>query len=85
MASSAGSPRDITPADPTLDKPPRIRRGIPVSVRLLIALLLAFGIVEFSWIAVRGYTNAVIIRDIENAGGQVFMRQQTSDRFQQQG
>ena len=89
MAASTDSP--VNPAhaeratgDPTLDKPPRPRRWIPVSVRLVFLLLLLYAFFGFSWIAVRGYTNAVTIREIEDLGGEVTTRPCTPEWLQQQ-
>jgi hypothetical protein len=59
---------------PAKDKPPHPRRWIPVSVRFLVLFLPFLGIVGFTWIAIRGYTNAVLINEIERLGGEVTTR-----------
>src|SRR5579872_3835817 len=60
--------------DPTSDKPPRSRRWIPVSARLVLLIVPVLGIVALNWIAVRSYGNAIAINAIERLGGKVSMR-----------
>jgi Leucine-rich repeat (LRR) protein len=68
--------------DSTTDKPPRSRRWIPVSVRLVLLLFPLLGFVGFTWIAVRSYGNAVAINAIEQLGGNVGMRPRTPQWLQ---
>ena len=70
--------------DPATDTPPRPRRWIPVSVRLLVLLIPFLGIVGYTWIAVRAYTNAAVINEIERLGGEVSTRPCTPEWLQQQ-
>src|ERR1051325_746366 len=68
-SDSMAAPATAVP-DLVTDKPPRSRRWIPVSVRLVFM----FGIVGFTWLAVRSYGNAITINAIERLGGKVSMR-----------
>src|SRR5690349_10929430 len=60
--------------DPTTKQPPRRRRWIPLSLRFILVLLPLAGVVGFTWASVRGYRNAVAIREIERLGGEVRTR-----------
>jgi hypothetical protein len=60
--------------DPTTRKPPRRRRWIPLSLWFIAVFLPVVGVVGFTWVSVRGYRNAVAIREIERLGGEVHTR-----------
>src|SRR5437899_1044585 len=57
-------------SDPTTDKPPRPRRWIPVSLRMLVAVLTSLG-VACAWYGVTGYRQLTAIRELESVPGDV--------------
>src|SRR5579872_7548230 len=58
---STTSPRPI-------DKPPRPRRRIPVSLRICVAILIVFGLAGF-WRCLTAYRQLAAIRELERLGG----------------
>lgn len=52
------------------DRPPRARRWVPLSLRMLLTLLAILGM-TCSWACVRGYRQLAVIREIEELGGSV--------------
>jgi Leucine-rich repeat (LRR) protein len=68
--------------DPTTMKPPRARRWIPLSLRFLVLFVPFVGIVGFTWVSVRGYSNALAIREIERMGGEVLTRRRAPEWLQ---
>jgi hypothetical protein len=55
---------------PVADRPPRRKRWIPVSLRLWLVILVVLTSAA-AWIVYRGVRQAVIVRRIHEAGGQV--------------
>jgi Leucine Rich repeat len=65
--------------DPTIKKPPRRKRWIPLSLRVFAALLVTLGL-GGTWVGVRGYLQLSAIRKIEGVGG-VVNQTETSPRW----
>src|SRR5882724_1525355 len=57
--------------DPTLEKPPRARRQIPLSLRMFAAILVLLG-ASAVWIGVPAYRQYRALQAIERAGGHVY-------------
>src|SRR5437762_752858 len=72
----------IPSPDPTTDKPPRRRRWIPLSLRFVLVFLPFVGQVGITWVSVRGYRNALAIREIERLGGEVYTRRRAPEWLQ---
>jgi hypothetical protein len=58
-------------ADPSTDKPPRPRRWIPVSLRLLVVMLVTLGLIESLFIGIPAYRQRQAVMAIEESGGSV--------------
>jgi hypothetical protein len=56
-------------SDPTLSKPPRPRRWIPLSLRMYLAVLVAVGVASIACVAVPIYRQHVAIQEIERLSG----------------
>jgi hypothetical protein len=54
---------------PHLDKPPRRRRWIPLSLRMYLALLLVAGVGSASYVGLPAWRQHVALREIERLGG----------------
>src|SRR5438270_13642127 len=52
-------------------KPPRTPRRVPVSVKLLAAIILFIGVFGVTWLGVRYYRQQALIGLVEKAGGSV--------------
>src|SRR5262249_2700909 len=68
------APASPTPA-PAIDRPPRPRRWVPLSLRLFAALLFGLG----AWTGLRAYRRPAAIRDIERLGGNVITKPRGPD------
>ena len=80
MVAAATAIPDPTP-DPT-EKPPRPRRWVPLSLRLLFVILPAAAIVGLTALSMRAYRNASAIREIERLGGEVNTRSRAPEWLQ---
>jgi hypothetical protein len=58
--------------DSAIDKPPRPRRWIPVSLRIFLAILTVLGVAGVT-IGIRGYRQLEAIREIERLNGRVYV------------
>lgn len=58
-------------ANPTFDKPPRLRRRLPVSVRVFAAVMVLFGGISAIGVGIPAYRQYVAIAEIERLGGRV--------------
>ncbi|MBI3864631.1 MAG: hypothetical protein HY290_22360 [Planctomycetia bacterium] len=67
-----------TPANPTSaaasDKPPRLRRRIPVALRMFAAMLVLFGGGGAVWVGVPIYRQQTAMREIHRLGGWTAVR-----------
>jgi hypothetical protein len=61
-------------ADPTTDKPPRPRRWIPVSLRMVMAIFLLLGVVSTAMVGIPAYRQQVAIRQLRLSGCEFLTR-----------
>src|SRR4051794_35967854 len=66
------APATATP-DPTTEKPPQPKRWIPLSLRMIVAMLVILG-VAVAWPCVKGFRQFVAVQEMERQGASIDWR-----------